>query len=87
MSDAIKVKSNMVRIPEELEYLQKELRNHPDIIKWLKEESDETFISIIANLARYFNIALDGDYGEKELKGLATLLTLRLQDKRKIIIK
>lgn len=72
-------------VPEEVQALQKELRNHPELYKSLKDSS-KTFEDIIAGVADHLDIVLHGDYAVQDIQKLCNILVQKLQDKRKVII-
>lgn len=72
-------------IPEAIQALQRELRNHPELWDELNK-CTTTFEDVIATLAAKFDIIMHGDYQEPEVCQLCTILVQKLQDKRKVII-
>jgi hypothetical protein len=72
-------------LPEAIQALQRELRNHPELWNELNT-CTTTFEDIIATLAARFDIVMHGEYLEPEVCQLCTILVQKLQDKRKVII-
>lgn len=72
-------------VPEEVQALQRELRNHPELWNSLKASS-KTFEDIIAGVADHLDIVLHGDYAVQDIQKLCQILVQKLQDKRKVII-
>lgn len=72
-------------VPEEVQALQRELRNHPELWQSIKDSS-KTFEDVIAAVADSLDIILHGDYAVQDVTKLCQILVQRLQDKRKVII-
>ena len=72
-------------VPEEIQALQRELRNHPDLWETIKVNTN-TFEDVIASVCDHFDIVMHGVYDEAAIRKLCQMLVQRLQDKRKVII-
>tara|TARA_Y100000588_G_scaffold332754_1_gene371191 strand:+ start:16899 stop:17132 length:234 start_codon:yes stop_codon:yes gene_type:complete len=73
-------------VPPELEELQQELQNHPDLLAQLNPSSCKTFADGIAIIAAHCDVAMDGEYSVNDMRILFGVLVRKLQDKRSIII-
>jgi hypothetical protein len=65
--------------------LNMELKNHPELMEQMAEIPMDDFTSKIAKIAAFCNIAVDGDYTEDDLDGLATVCYSKLTEIRKIV--
>lgn len=72
-------------VPEEVQALQRELRNHPDLWESIKNQT-KTFEDVLACLADHFDIVLHGMYSGPDVTKLCQTLVQKLQDKRKVIL-
>ena len=70
--------------------LSREIKAHPDLLKFIREEIKETgnsdFESKIATIAAYCEVTLDGNYLPLELDKLCVILLHKLQHKRMLIV-
>lgn len=72
-------------VSPEVQALQRELRNHPDL--WLRiRDQSKTFEDVIALVAEHLAIVLHGVYLEPEINKLCQIMVQKLQDQRKVII-
>lgn len=72
-------------VSPEVQALQRELRNHPEL--WLRiRDQSKTFEDVIAMVAEHLAIVMHGVYLEPEIDRLCQIMVLKLQDQRKVII-
>lgn len=72
-------------LSEEVQALQRELRNHPKLAAHVMEQS-KTFEDCIAHIAEHLGIILHGIYDEEAVNKLCQTMVNKLQDERKVII-
>lgn len=72
-------------ISEEVQALQRELRNHPKLADHVMEQS-KTFEDCIAHIAEHLGIILHGIYDEEAVNKLCQTMVNKLQDERKVIV-
>lgn len=81
----------LVEHPMELIELNVEISHHPDLIRRLNEllilTPNAGFEEKLAEIAAYCNILLDGVYDETDIKGIATLCTVKLQGMRTLQVR
>lgn len=66
--------------------LQEELKNHPKLQKLLANHSADEFELKLGEIAAYCKVIMDGYYTPEALQKLAGILTMKLQEKGKIIL-
>ena len=72
-------------VSPEVQALQRELRNHPEL--WLRiRDQSKTFEDVIALVAEHLAIVMHGVYLEPEINKLCQIMVQKLQDQRKVII-
>lgn len=75
-----------LRVAPEIEALQTEIRNHPQLISRMRLEDAAgkvtTFEDGLALIAEYVDVVLHGMYGGDEIADLAKMLTNKLIAKR-----
>lgn len=72
-------------LSEQVQALQRELRNHPKLAAHVLEQS-KTFEDCIAHIAEHLGIVLHGVYDEDQVNRLCQVMVNKLQDERKVII-
>lgn len=72
-------------LSEQVQALQRELRNHPELAATVLANS-HTFEDCIAHIADSVDVALHGVYNEDAVNKLCQILVNKLQDKRCVII-
>lgn len=75
-----------VTVPESLQALQGEVREHPDLVEALALAQIDNFSSAIAVIGIYCGVILDGYYDGENLDTLYDILYKKLVEKRKLII-
>lgn len=73
----------LVYFPDSYINLQKEIPNHPDLVKLLENQPNELFEVRLAEVAAYCGVILDGYYIPKQLEELCEILESHLILKRK----
>lgn len=66
--------------------LQLEIKNHPILVELLQNHPQAEFEILLAEVARYCNVILHGDYLQSDIDELCGYLTKRLVDQRSLII-
>jgi len=59
-----------------------EVRKHPELIERLQAHPQDEFELLLAEIANYCRVALDGDYTPEQLDNLCGILYRKLQYKR-----
>ncbi len=75
--------------PMERIELNIEITHHPELQRELleiRELADNSFEVMLAGVAAYCEVALDGYYTQEELNKLCTILTNKLRKKRSLLI-
>ena len=72
--------------PESWIALNREASKHPGLLADLSSVDITDFTAVLAEIAAYCAIALDGMYTPEELDTLCDMLTKKLYDMRKIVI-
>ena len=62
--------------------LAREVPKHPELVELLQKHPQEEFEILLAEIACYCEVALDGDYTPEELDNLCDILYRKLQYKR-----
>jgi len=79
-----------LRVAPEVEALQTEMRNHPELMARLRLEDAagnfKTFEDGLAFVAEYLDVVLHGMYGGSEIADLAQMLTNKLIEKRRPLV-
>lgn len=82
---------NIVEHPIELIELNIETSHHPDLIREINEmlvmNPNAGFEERLATIATHCNVLVDGEYAPDDLRGLCTLLTVKLQEMRTGILR
>ena len=68
--------------PEEFIALQQELQHHPILIERLQKHKQEDQEIVIAEIAAYCEVILDGVYVPEQLVHLAGILAKKLYERR-----
>jgi hypothetical protein len=68
--------------PPELVELNIEVSHHPDLGKILRAQTDRDVYILLAEVAAFCGIALEGDYSLDDILKLCTLLTKKLYERR-----
>lgn len=79
----------LVEFPTERIELNIEITHHPELQRELIEIGslgDFSFETMLAGVAAYCEVALDGYYSQEELNKLCTILTDKLRKKRSLLI-
>lgn len=63
-----------------------EVRKHPKLVDLLQKHPQDEFEMLLAEIACYCEVALDGDYTPDELSNLCKILCRKLQYKRTGIV-
>jgi len=75
-----------VDIPIERQELNIECTHHPELIEKLREiqllSDDNSFETMLAGVAAYCEVALDGYYTQEDLNRICTICTEKLRKKR-----
>lgn len=71
-------KVTLVFFPDEALALNKEVQNHPKLVEQLSSQGNKDFIVLLAEIAAYCAIALDGAYDEADIKNICRHCTDRL---------
>ena len=66
--------------------LAQEVKKHPDLIALLQKHPQNEFEILLAEIAAYCEVVLDGDYTPAQLDKLCAILYRKLQYKRTGII-
>lgn len=77
------------QLPIEQIELNIEITHHPELQRELREiaaVSDRSFEVMLAGVAAYCEVALDGYYSPDEINRLCTILTGKLRKKRSLIV-
>jgi len=72
--------------PESRIALSREVAEHPPLLELLKKHPQAEFEIIIAEIALYCDVALDGNYTQEDLDKLCDILFKRLRTKRSSIL-
>lgn len=72
--------------PESRIALSREVAEHPPLLELLKKHPQAEFEIIIAEIALYCDVALDGNYTQEDLDKLCDILFKRLRAKRSSIL-
>lgn len=79
----------MVRLeffPESRIALSREVAEHPPLLELLQKHPQAEFEIILAEIASYCEIVLDGTYSQEDLDKLCDILFKRLRAKRSSIL-
>ena len=66
--------------------LQLELKHHPILVELLQNHPQEDFEILLAEVARYCDVILHGDYLPSDLDRLCGILHKKLFEKRSLIV-
>ena len=66
--------------------LAQEVTNHPHLIALLQKHPQAEFEILLAEIAHYCEIVLDGDYTQEDLDGICRACTKRLRRQHSPII-
>lgn len=62
--------------------LAREIPKHPELVELLQKHPQEEFEILLAEIAAYCEVMLDGDYMPEDLDNLSAILYRKLQYKR-----
>jgi hypothetical protein len=69
--------------PDEVIHLQRELANHPKLMKLLRENHRaDSWETKLAEIAKYCDVVLHGDYLEEDLVKICGILEKKLIERR-----
>lgn len=72
--------------PESRLQLAQEVKKHPDLMEKIQKHPQDEFELILAEIATYCEILLDGYYTQEDLDGLCEILYWKLRNKRSPVI-
>jgi hypothetical protein len=72
--------------PEEHIALQEEILHHPDLLTILAVQQSKDEHIILAEIAAYCKVVLDGTYMPDEITKLCDILVRKLQERRAIVL-
>lgn len=78
--------ADLVFFSESRIQLQKEVRNHPKLCELIADHPVTEFEEIIAEIAAYCNVIMDGAYYPEDLDKLCDILYWKLRNSRSPLI-